>query len=624
MQNFTEVYSCSSVQNPTEWGLPDSSIEEILHIIYIMTKLCKSQLYSYSWYCYNHLITTLDQFIENSEGNVQYCHYRGDSSVDTSKKRKNLIKQFNEFDSLSEKVQHLRFQDARQSHWDNDKFSKHLHWLGEIVETKIQTRDWIQTNYVGCLSWSERLLNRMEKSIMVVPDVNQCVGHAFAFAFLQQVVVEPSVKYEAKLQNLLDKIKNTYTIETKFGQAVGYKFQIIKKLSDNKEKLNSLKAIKRLLPTVGKYIIKLTRLQRMGTIWCNSILSISVGNTRKFLNGLLPLINNLIISLSNKLYILGQFTKLMDDSVSLTTFGKYVKGKLIHPNFLKVFEDLYELLNASWRIVTIASILVPSSKIELSNIVEHKYGTTLEALRRDILNRKSESHAFEWPSNLDQETSNYFNGERNSLLISLFDTLDEYWSTCATLHPLLHKLCVIAGRIRDILTLLDLPTASPVSWKRFVPVNNFSGTNSGISSFTHATRAIVEGTLGYPSNYSIEWDFVNYQQSRLCGIDAASSFITGDVNKTVEKISIESNESSKNPIIHSNTPLCGVCALPVSTESTVNTHYFDLDEFRYTSKSTLVRGRWYHKTCLELLNSESERENHSLFVLPKINIPQII
>ncbi|OII74896.1 uncharacterized protein cubi_03027 [Cryptosporidium ubiquitum] len=625
MQDFTDLHSYSSIQHSTEWGVLDSSIEEIIHIICIMSKLFKSQLYSYSWYCYNHLIITLDKFIENSEKNTKYGHYEDEGLTNMSEKRKNLAKQLNEFDNLSEKVQHLRFQDARQSHWGGNKFSKHLHWLGEMAETKNQNKDWIKANYIGCLSWSERLLNRMEKSIMVVPDVNQCVGHAFAFAFLQQVVVEPSVQYESKLQNLLERIKNTYTVETKFGQAVGYKFQIFQKSSDNKEKLNSLKAIRRLLPTIGEYIIKLTRLQRMGTIWCNSILSISVGNTRKFLNGLLPLINNLINSLSNKLFALGQFTELKEGNEILSIFGEYVKGKIIHSNFLNIFGDLYELLNASWRIVTITSILVPSSKAELSNIVEHKYGTTLEALRRDILNRKNESHVFEWPSNLNQETSNYFNGEKNSLLISLFDTLDEYWNACATLHPLLHKLCMVAGRIRTIMILLNLPIASPITWKRFIPINGLSGTNSDTLSFTYATRAIIEGTLGYPSNSSIEWDFVNYQQSRLCGIDAASSLITGDLNKTVDKIYIESNESNnKHLIIHSNIPLCGVCALPVSTESTVNTHYFDLDEFRYASKSTLVRGRWYHQTCLELLNSESERECHSLFVLPQINIPQII
>lgn len=623
MQNFTDVYSYSSIQNSTEWGVLDISIEEIMQIISIMSKLSKSQLYSYSWYCYNHLIITLDNFIETNEKNTLYCH--NEDLINTSEKRKNLAKQLNEFDHLSEKVQHLRFQDARQSHWDSEKFSKHLHWLGEMVETKNQTGDWIKTNNIVCPSWSERLLNRVEKSIMVVPDVNQCVGHAFAFAFLQQVVVEPSVQYESKLQILLERIKNTYTIETKFGQAVGYKSQIFQKSSDNKEKLSSLKAIRNLLPTIGEYIIKLTRLQRMGTIWCNSILSISVGNTRKFLNGLLPLINNLINSLSNKLFILGQFTKLKESNISLTIFGEYIKNKIVHSSFLNIFGDLYELLNASWRVVVITSILVPSSKVELSNIVEHKYGTTLEALRRDILNRKNESHVFEWPSNLDQGTSDYFSGEKNSLLISLFDTLDEYWSTCATLHPLLHKLCMVASRIRTILILLDLPIASPITWKRFIPVNCLSENNSDILSFAYATRAVIEGTLGYPSNRSIEWDFVNYQQSRLCGIDAASSLISGDLNKIMDKISIENHESNnKHSIIHFNIPLCGVCALPVSTESTVNTHYFDLEESRYASKSTLVRGRWYHKTCLELSNSESERECHSLFVLPKINIPQII
>lgn len=625
MQNLTEVYSFANIQQTDDWGILDCTIEEILQIICILSNLSKSQLFSYSWYCYNHLIATIDYFIESTEDKIQSPCDADDQKVNKSELRKTLIKLFAEFDRLSEKVQHLRFQDARQSHWDSSKFSKHLHWLGEIADTKTQARGLIKTSNIGCLTWSERLLNRMEKSIMVVPDVNQCVGHAFAFAFLQQVVVEPSVQYESKLRNLFDRIKNTYTVEAKYGQAVGHKFQIFQKSTDNKEKLNSLKAIRKLLPTIGKYIIKLTRLQRMGTIWCNSILSISVGNTRKFLNGLLPLIQNLISSLSNKLFILGQFTKTKEGNINLTSFGKYIKYKIKHSNFLNIFGDLYELLNASWRIVTITSILVPSSKAELSNIVEHKYGTTLEALRRDILNRKSESHVFEWPSNLDQETSEYINGERNSLLISLFDTLDEYWSACATLHPILHKLCMIAGKIRTILILLDLPVASPISWERFIPANSLPESNSGTLSFAFATKAITEGALGYPSDRSIEWDFVNYQQSRLCGIDAASSLISGDMYKLVDKISIESNDGHKhNSIIHSNIPLCGVCALPVSTESTVNTHSFDLDEFRYASKSTLVRGRWYHKTCLELLNSESERECHSLFVLPKINIPLVI
>lgn len=595
-------------------------------MICILSKLSKSQLFSYSWYCYNHLITTIDHFIESTEGSVQPHNIVDDKKANKGQEREGLIKLFAELDRLSEKVQHLRFQDARQSHWDSSKFSKHLHWLGDIADTKDQTRDLMNTSNISCLSWSERLLNRMEKSIMVVPDVNQCVGHAFAFAFLQQVVVEPSVQYESKLRSILDRIKNTYTVEAKYGQAVGHKFQIFQKSTDNKEKLNSLKAIRTLLPTIGKYIIKLTRLQRMGTIWCNSILSISVGNTRKFLSGLLPLIQNLISSLSNKLFILGQFAKIKQGSIHLTAFGKYIKGQIKHSNFLNVFGDLYELLNASWRIVTITSILVPSSKAELSNIVEHKYGTTLEALRRDILNKKSESHVFEWPPNLDQETSEYINGEKSSLLISLFDTLDEYWSACATLHPILHKLCMIAGRIRTILILLDLPIASPIAWERFIPADGLPEASCATLSFVNATKSITEGTLGYPSHRSsTEWDFVNYQQSRLCGIDAASSLTSGDVYKIVDKISIQSSDSQKhNSIINSNIPLCGVCALPVSTESTVNTHSFDLDEFRYASKSTLVRGRWYHKTCLELLNSESERECHSLFVLPKINIPLVI
>ncbi|KAJ1610731.1 hypothetical protein OIY81_482 [Cryptosporidium canis] len=623
MQHFSEVYSFSSTQQSADWGVPDGTIEEILNIISVLSKLSKSQLFSYSWYCYNHLIISIDCFVKSNEQKVE--DYSGISSqiINENKTGKNLIKLFVELDRLSEKVQHLRFQDARQSHWDSKKFSKHLHWLGEIADSKSQTKDLIKTSSIACLSWSERLLNRMEKSIMVVPDVNQCVGHAFAFAFLQQVIVVPSAKYESKLRRLLDRIKNTYTVDTKYGQTVGHKFQISQKSSDNREKLNSLKAIRELLPSIGKYIIKLTRLQRMGTVWCNSILSISVGNTRKFLNGLIPLIQNLISSLSNKLFILGQFAGINEGKITLTLFGKYMKGKIKHTNFLNVFGDLYELLNASWRTVVITSILVPASKTELTNIVEHKYGTTIEALRRDILSRKSESHVFEWPPNLDQETSKYVNGERSSLLISLFDTLDEYWSACATLHPILHKLCTIASKIRAILMLLDLPIVGPIKWERFTPEIGLPEADPNILSFANATKAVTDGTLGYPSNRSIEWDFVNYQQSKLCGIDAASSLISGDICKIVEKISIEGSDKH-DTIIHSNIPLCGVCALPVSTESTVNTHYVDLYEFRYASKSTLIRGRWYHRTCLELLNSESERESHSLFVLPKINIPLII
>ncbi|KAH8739291.1 hypothetical protein FG386_000048 [Cryptosporidium ryanae] len=615
------------------WGISECTLDEIIQILNILSKLSRSQLYSYSWYCYNQIFRTVDLLIFSLEGCFLNENTNSIINPDFPSQvgRTQIKEELEEFKILSEKVQHIRFQDERQSQWDKNQISKHLHWLGDLSD-KEKDNFKLTQRFSNGLSWSGRLLSRMERSVMVVPDVNQCIGHAFAFAFLQKVVVEPTILYELKLNDVIDKTTNVDNEETEFGKKVGYKSQNINGTQDKNRKVNSLKAIRRMLPNLGFYIIRLARLQRMGTIWCNSVLSISVGNTRKFLNGLLPVSMNLLKKLNNKLLMYSELVEFRDGSViNLSEYGNYVKKQSKAANFAnRIFGNLYEYLNTSWRIIVITSILVPYSKKELVDIVEHKYGATLEALRKDTLNKRSDIHDFEWPLAFNQDINNFLK-KNPSVLTSLFDTLDEYWNTCASLHPILHKICLTTNKLRDILSLLELPSISPVNWERFKLNTDRLEQSMNKSTFQSATTFVAEGVFGNPKKYvgEVEWDYTNYQQLKLCGIDASSSSIISNHISLVDQSNFEGTEyinsdKSCNLYNSNNVPLCGVCAFPVSTESTVRTQCRNLTEFKYVPKSTLVRGRWYHKSCLELINSESERENHSLFVLPKVKIPQVI
>ncbi|KAH7648423.1 hypothetical protein FG379_000347 [Cryptosporidium bovis] len=614
------------------WGIRECTLDEIIHILNILSKLSKSQLYSYSWYCYNQIFKTVDSLIYSLEGSTPNENFNPTISSNYSFQvgKTQIKEELEEFRILSEKVQHIRFQDERQSQWDKNQISKHLHWLGDLND-KEKDHFQLKQRFSNVLSWSGRLLSRMERSVMVVPDVNQCIGHAFAFAFLQKVIVEPTISYELKLNDVIDRATNVDNEETEFGKKVGYRFQEIDKVHDKNKRVNSLKAIRRMLPNLGSYIIRLTRLQRMGTLWCNAMLSISVGNTRKFLDGLLPVSRNLLNNLNNKLLLYSEIVEFKDGSIiNLSKYGDYVRERSKDAHLAnKIFESLYEYLNTSWRIIVITSILVPYSKKELIDIVEHKYSATLEALRKDALNKRSDNHDFEWPLGLSQD-ANSFLKNNPSVLTSLFDTLDEYWNTCANLHPILYKLCLVTNKLRDILLLLELPSTSPVNWKRFALRTNNCEQSVNKFTFSSATKAVTEGVFGNPAKHEeVEWDYTNYQQLKLCGIDASSSSIIADHISLVDCSNFEgleyiNSDKSCNLYNSSSIPLCGICAFPVSTESTVKTQCYNPSKFKYVPKSTLVRGRWYHKSCLELTNSESERENHSLFVLPKMKIPQVI
>ncbi|OII72616.1 hypothetical protein cand_011440 [Cryptosporidium andersoni] len=620
------------------WRLPNDSIECVTLALSMIIQLIKSELYSYSWYWYNHLIVTLhkDDFLDekssiNLSNKVNATEFKSHKvelgNID------NLNKEYDKYLLFSEKAQHVRVQDARRGHWNKISSSKHLHWLGELTsDDNLAVLYTNSNNNLKGLTWTERLLDRMEISVTMVPDVNQCIGHAFAFVFIQKVVVEPSRIYEAKLHKCLDKLANLDKFDMKFGQSVGHSksIEINLKLDFKLNNDSSLGIIKKVIPEVGDYIIKLTRLQRIGTLWCNVMQSISVGNTRKFLNNITPVIENLVTSLSKWLLHLGQLVVIRDKHITeLNSLGIYMKNKFKYSETLpnKIFGDLYKLLNTAWRIVTVTSILVPLSKEELIDIVQIKYGTTIEALRKDSLgntNNKQLTQLYEtFTINNKARTKNL----KPTLLVSLFDTLDDYWNACIYLHPKLHNMCAISRKLQDIMRLLGLPSTNSLEWPRFLSSAEALMKNSG--DFHSATQAIIQGSLSCCSINKPIWDFINYQQSKFCGIDAAAptniplSLYSNDI---IEDLDFQNILYIAPPIsLESQTiPLCGICALPVSTESAVSSSIGrELSVQLQASSSNLIRGRWYHEMCMQLLGSQIDADVNSSLVLPKILVPSI-